>query len=272
MSNHNPQSGQPQQWWLSKHGTPTGPYDAAFIVEGLRSGKIPPDTLACLVGGKTWKRLNESATFGHACTPSPSAPSTPHQPTHAPVAGSTPSSTSPQANAPGPGPKQSRASWSVAAFVIIFLIVVVGKAVRGCNGPATGPNSPPSPENAPAVRLEDAIAGELQQNLNQSKQELFNGIHPVGTAKEVKVHEVEITWKHGQPTNRPEDVQTFNVRFTLYWEGPITKDGVTKVNATYDAESQRWMGMQILATNGLTNEKAGEAIGVLLFNYLNNNQ
>ncbi len=45
MSSQNPQSGQPQQWWLSKHGTPTGPYDAAFIVEGFAAARFRPTRL-----------------------------------------------------------------------------------------------------------------------------------------------------------------------------------------------------------------------------------
>ena len=67
MNNQSSQGGQKQQWWLSKQGKPVGPYDATFILEGLRSDKIPPETFACLVGGQTWKRLNESATFAGAC-------------------------------------------------------------------------------------------------------------------------------------------------------------------------------------------------------------
>jgi hypothetical protein len=120
MSNQNPQSGQPQQWWLSKHGTPTGPYDAAFIVERLRSGKIPPDTLACLVGGKTWKRLNESATFGHACTPSPSAPSTP------------PSNVSPSATATAPSlpqPKQADSPRDGGGEILVGAIIVLALVI-----------------------------------------------------------------------------------------------------------------------------------------------
>ena len=104
---------------------------------------------------------------------------------------------------------------------------------------------------------------------------IFNGFHPVGTAKGVTVHDVAITWKHGQPTNRLNDVQAYNVRFTLYWEGPITRDGFTKIGATFDAESQRWIGSQIVATNGVTNQQAGEAIGqiggAMLLQYLNDN-
>jgi len=108
--------------------------------------------------------------------------------------------------------------------------------------------------------------------LNQNKQQVLNNIHPVGTAKNAVVHDVAIVWKHGQATNRMEDVLQFTVRYTLYWQGPVTQDGYTKISETFDNESQRYTAFQILATNGVTNEHVGEAIGSLLFNYLNNSQ
>jgi hypothetical protein len=42
----------------------------------------------------------------------------------------------------------------------------------------------------------------------------------------------------------------------LSWEGPIPKDGFTKVGATWDGESQRWLTPEVLATNGITNAQA----------------
>jgi hypothetical protein len=109
-------------------------------------------------------------------------------------------------------------------------------------------------------RIEQVLGAEIQKDLNQNKQKLFTNIHPVGTAKSVTLHDVTVTaWKRGQDTNRFEDVQQFTVRFTLYWEGPITKDGYTKIASTYDVESQRYTSGQILATNGMTNQDAGNA-------------
>jgi hypothetical protein len=92
MSNPNPQGGLKQQWWLSKQGKPVGPYDATFIMDGLRAGKISPDTFACLVGGSTWKKLNESKTFAAACPATSSAPATAPPPSsHSqPAAGASP--------------------------------------------------------------------------------------------------------------------------------------------------------------------------------------
>ena len=149
--------------------------------------------------------------------------------------------------------------------------LVAAVLCAGCGGNASSSGH----GGQPARRIEDVIAAELEQALNQNKQMIFNGFHPVGTAKAVKVHDIAITWKHGQPTNRVQDIQAYNTRFTMYWEGPVTKDGFTKVSANFDAESQRWVGSQILATNGTTNREAGEAIGqiggAILSNYLNDN-
>lgn len=145
--------------------------------------------------------------------------------------------------------------------------LIVAVWCTGCGGSGSSPTG-----NANR-RAEDVIAAALQQSLNENRQMIFNGFHPVGTAKSVTVHDVVITWKHGQPTNRLNDVQAYNARFTMYWEGPITKDGFTKISATFDAESQRWMAPQILATNGMTNQQAGEALmqfgGAALSTYLN---
>ena len=104
-----------------------------------------------------------------------------------------------------------------------------------------------------ASPLEVVLAKKLETAFNANKQVMFNRIHPVGTATGVKVHEVSVEWKNGKPTNREKDVTQFTVRFTIYWHGPIIKDGYTKATQTYDEESNCWVGGQILSTNGVTN-------------------
>lgn len=44
-------------------------------------------------------------------------------------------------------------------------------------------------------------------------------------------------------------------------ESSLTDDGFTKIEAIYDAESQKCVSSQILATNGVTNGQAAEAVG-----------
>lgn len=80
------------QWWLSNQGKPTGPHSEAYIVSGLRTGAISPQTYACPMGGQQWRRLFEWPEFSSAC----SAPSTAMPP-------------------PPPSPAQESGSSAVAA-------------------------------------------------------------------------------------------------------------------------------------------------------------
>jgi hypothetical protein len=112
-----------------------------------------------------------------------------------------------------------------------------------------------------AREIEEACATQLQRELQaifeSKKQELFSAFHPLGTAKSVVVHDLTINgWKHGKATGREDDVLGFSTRFTIYWEGPVVKDGFTKVSANWDGESKRWYPGQIIATNGMTNDQA----------------
>jgi hypothetical protein len=131
-----------------------------------------------------------------------------------------------------------------------FKVPFSDKRVTAAASPAISPRA-----------IEDAIDTQLQHELQtrfaDNKQQLFSAFHPVGTAKSVVVHDVAITgWKHSQVTGQIDDILGFSARFTIYWEGPIVKDGFTKVSATWDNESQRWLPGQVLATNGMTNQQA----------------
>ncbi len=121
-------------------------------------------------------------------------------------------------------------------------------------------------------QVEMKIMWQVQQSFSANKQELFKLIHPIGTAKSVVVHDVDIHWKKGKQTSNEKDVEDFTVRFTIYWEGPLVKDGFTKATQTFDEEVGRWTGGKILITNGVTNDDAfnlggyiaGEIIGSML--------
>jgi hypothetical protein len=111
-----------------------------------------------------------------------------------------------------------------------------------------------------------ALTDSPQDFLNQNRQELFDLVHPQGIAKRVIVHDVEFKWKHGRATHRTEDVEQVVVTFTLYWEGPIEKDGFTKMRMTYDNESKRWISTEVLSTNGFTKKDVGEVmVGLMGF-------
>ena len=103
---------------------------------------------------------------------------------------------------------------------------------------------------------EDQMKEGMNGILNKNKQAVFDKIHPTGTATKVEVHAVEIVWKNNKPSKNLNDILRFGVRYTLYWKGPVTKDGFTKVYDIFDAESNRVVGRKILETNGVTNADA----------------
>ena len=72
-------------------------------------------------------------------------------------------------------------------------------------------------------------------------QILTDSIHPCSTVTDVRIHEVS------------DSTSQLVIRYTLFWEGPITKDGYTKIRAVYDNEIKRWVETKIEATNGITN-------------------
>src|SRR4051812_4443105 len=67
------------------------------------------------------------------------------------------------------------------------------------------------------------IAEKVQASLDSSKQQWFNEFHPLGTAKSIKLHHVE--------TMKGANGWQAVARFTIYWQGPIQKDGFTKIKA-----------------------------------------
>jgi hypothetical protein len=124
---------------------------------------------------------------------------------------------------------------------------------NGATSASSAALSPQEFETAMTTQLQH----DFQLGFEKNKQQLFAAFHPVGTAKSLIVHDVAVSgWKHGQAAARVDEILGFSIRFTIYWEGPLVKDGFTKVSATWDNESQGWLSGQILATNGMTNDQA----------------
>ncbi len=98
-----------------------------------------------------------------------------------------------------------------------------------------------------------AFGAKVSANLNSTKQQWFDHFHPIGTARNIVLHSANDV---KTPTGRQ-----VNARFTIYWDGPLTTNGFTKVQAVYDYESGRWIRPQILETNGVTNAQAAEGVG-----------
>ncbi|MEI8285480.1 MAG: hypothetical protein WCG52_10880, partial [bacterium] len=99
----------------------------------------------------------------------------------------------------------------------------------------------------------------LEKALNESRQEFFDAIHPVGTAKSVKINSLN---------SKPPFL---DVRMTIFWEGPIIKDGYTKIAFRYDSEVRRIVGLKVEGTNGMTKEDVGFAAGTILSALLKKN-
>ncbi len=63
-----------KQWWLLRDGAAQGPYTAAYIQLGLRTGTIQLGSPACPSGGQQWKPLREWPAFSNGSQ----APIPPH--------------------------------------------------------------------------------------------------------------------------------------------------------------------------------------------------
>jgi hypothetical protein len=107
---------------------------------------------------------------------------------------------------------------------------------------------------------EEKLTAQVVAVIDTNKQSIFDSFHPVGTAKSVKIHDIGFKWKNNKPSDKPGDLLQVNVRYTVYWDGPIQKNGYTKIEAMFDAESERWSG-KVLATSGITKDEVGYAVG-----------
>ena len=111
--------------------------------------------------------------------------------------------------------------------------------------------------------VDSRTLAKTQDDLEMNLNEVFDHIHPVGSAKRVTVHEVKSYWKTENPKSL-DDLEGFVVRYTIYWEGPIEKDGYTKLISLYDAEVGRYTETNVIKTNGITKQDAMQAIGAFL--------
>ena len=146
-----------------------------------------------------------------------------------------------------------RGSLLCSASVVAIILTIWSNELTSKPTAAQGPVLAPISEQAFAQILENA--------LNQNKQQIFDKLHPMGTAKSIKVHEVKIRWRNDTPSADMNNIRGFTSRYTLYWQSPLIDDGFTKLASTYDAESQRYTDTQVLATNGITNSDAAATLG-----------
>lgn len=123
-------------------------------------------------------------------------------------------------------------------FVLVFLV---------------GSNS----QNQAQSKVQKAITAAFQEEFSRDKQERYEKAHlagEFGTAKKDVIQGASIQWKGGRATDNAADVASFVVDHTLYWETPLTSDGYTRFNDTYDCTSgsPELVNSKIVATNGVT--------------------
>ncbi len=148
----------------------------------------------------------------------------------------------------------------------LFLIALLG-AFMGGDGNAsweTASGGSGSPLKSSVPPVERMLEDRWRSVLSSAKQEVFDTFHPVGRATGVELHAVEVKWKNSIRTNRLEDIEGMGIRYSVFWEGPLTKDGYTKLYSVYDAELGRLIGSEILATNGITNNDVAEGVGLAI--------
>lgn len=131
--------------------------------------------------------------------------------------------------------------------------------LTGATSPAEVPEAPP-----PAPPIERLLERRWRVFLANSGQQIFNEIHPVGEVTGTKLHELEVKWKGGVRTNREADIAAIAVRYSVFWEGPINKEGYTKLLSVYDAELERITATDLLASNGITNSDVMEGVGIAI--------
>ena len=114
--------------------------------------------------------------------------------------------------------------------------------------------------------VEAKLASEIQTTLNTQKQSFFDAVHPMGTARSVKVIGINSAWKTAHPRSMDE-LKGFKVEYVLYWQSPLISDGYSKIASSYDADIGRFVAHEVLTTNGTTRkdvkEKLSGAFGIV---------
>ena len=158
---------------------------------------------------------------------------------------------------------------SAGLIVGYMAVATIFMGPCGLLGSKWGADESRATASAPII-TEQAYAQVLQRDFNSTyngryvPQAIFEMVHPVGTASEIKVHDVSLTWKNGRASSNEDDILSWTCRLTVYWSAILVTDGFTKLLVTFDNESKRISDIQILATNGQTSEEIGWNIGYLI--------
>lgn len=99
------------------------------------------------------------------------------------------------------------------------------------------------------------ITNKMTEIITAARQPLIEKWNLLATAKKVEIHEVVMIDNAGNRTKSAKEMIGCFVRCTIRWEGPVTKDGFTKVILYYDKEVQRFTDSGVLASNGVLNDE-----------------
>ena len=225
-----------------------GPFDELVLQQALANGTMSPEEPCCREGEDEWKPAFVYFRLKPKLVP---------QPVSKPFYRRIFSSTLEKIKKLSPPKRIALLLLSIPAMFIAGLVcLVILGAILNINA-------------EPGTVVQQAMFNAIQQKLEREKQPIFQSFHPMGTAKNITLHDLTITaWKNGIPTNRIEDAQECQYRFTLYWSSPLISDGYTKISQKLDMENGQYQRPEILATNGLTNKDAGDAFLTVLGTWL----
>jgi hypothetical protein len=113
---------------------------------------------------------------------------------------------------------------------------------------------------SPEEKLQEGVSKWLKAN----KQQIVEKYHLLATAKDVELQAIMLADKNLQETDKLENAVGYGIVFTIFWEGPVTKDGYLKLIAYYDFSVRTFTEVQVVQTNGVLNQDAAEGIGEIL--------
>lgn len=252
--------------FIIKDGHRQGPFSEEEAKGRLLRGEFTLDDLGWKEGTGDWVKLSLllDIKLPPPVPPSNLPPIPPPLPPQPPVGSKPPPP--PPINGPRP-PPLVRGVPSGRRSILLWVALIAGVCVIAAVILLALLNSRPSSSGA---RVETALTSYFQSALDQDKQAIFDKIHPVGTAKEVAVDNLAITWKTLHPSDRVEDVQACTVDYTLSWSGPL-REGHTKIREIYNVTngSPKLTNRKIVSTSGITNQNAEEIASEVVNRTLN---
>ena len=253
---------------VHRNGEKYGPYTLDQVRDYLGSGALSVDDLAWCEGCAEWSPLKDIIARAVVPPLPTKLPPIPQSYASHPVA--------------LPSKVTSGRMWTtaivasgatLAVLIVLGAFVVLGIAVLRTKTTARPQmiEDDSAKMAASEAAVEDKIATNIRFFLEENRQQIFQEIHPLGTAISLTVHDVKVTkWVGGQPIGLPgrPDVDEFRVHYTIYWSSfSHPGDGVTEINDYYSRDGVHFCfeRREIKYTNGTQNSDVATG-AVELFN------